>query len=52
MQMSEKNPFKSKTHLGLKFAMNNYEMKLIYDERDTTLADTCFSNITIAHSVY
>ena len=27
-------------------------MKLIYDERDTALADMCFSNIAKTHSVY
>ena len=37
--------------LNLKFTIENYGIKLIYDEIDTPHADMCFSNITITHSV-
>ena len=36
----------------LNFTVENYGIKLIYDEIDTPHADMCFSNITITHSVY
>ena len=38
--------------LNLDFTIENYGIKLIYDQIDTAHADMCFSNITIAHSVY
>ena len=40
------------TLLNLDFTVENYGIKLIYDEIDTAHADMCFSNITITHSVY
>ena len=40
------------TLVDLNFTVENYGIKLIYDEIDTTHADMCFSNITITHSVY
>ena len=40
------------TLLKLDFTIENYGIKLIYDQIDTTHADMCFSNITITHSVY
>ena len=40
------------TFLKLDFTVENYCIKLIYDEIDTTHADMCCSNITITHSVY
>ena len=40
------------TSLNLDFTVENYGIKLIYDEIDTPHAYMCFSNITIAHSVY
>ena len=39
------------TLLNLDFTVENYGIKLIYDEIDTTHADMCFSNITITHSI-
>ena len=38
--------------LNLDFTIENYGIKLIYDQIDTPHADMCFSNITITHSVY
>ena len=38
--------------LTLDFTIENYGIKLIYDQIDTPQADMCFSNITITHSVY
>ena len=38
--------------LNINFTSDNYGIKLIYDQIDTTHADMCFSNITITHSVY
>ena len=38
--------------LNLNFTVENYGIKLIYDQIDTAHADMCFSNITITHSVY
>ena len=40
------------TMLNLDFTVENYGIKLIYDQVDTPHADMCFSNITITHSVY
>ena len=40
------------TLVSLNFTVENYGIKLIYDEIDTTHADMCFSNITITHYVY
>ena len=40
------------TLVSLNFTVENYAIKLIYDEIDTAHADMCFSNITITHSVY
>ena len=40
------------TKLSLNFTVENFGIKLIYDETDTAHGDMCFSNITIAHSVY
>ena len=37
---------------NLDFTIENYGIKLIYDQNDTAHADMCFSNITITHSVY
>ena len=39
------------TLVSLNFTIENYGIKLIYDEIDTPHADMCFSNITITHSV-
>ena len=40
------------TLVNLSFTIENYGIKLIYDQIDTSHADMCFSNITITHSVY
>ena len=40
------------TLINLDFTVENYGIKLIYDQIDTPHADMCFSNITITHSVY
>ena len=40
------------TLLKLLFTIENYGIKLIYDQIDEPHADMCFSNITITHSVY
>ena len=40
------------TLLNLDFTIENYGIKLIYDQIDTPHADMCFPNITITHSVY
>ena len=40
------------TLLNLNFTVENYGIKLTYDQIDTAHADMCFSNITITHSVY
>ena len=40
------------TKLSLNFTVENYGIRLVYDQIDTPHADMCFSNITIAHSVY
>ena len=39
------------TLLNLDFTLENYGIKLIYDQIDTAHANMCFSNITITHSV-
>ena len=38
--------------LNLNYAVENYGIKLIYDQIETPHADMCFSNITVTHSVY
>ena len=38
--------------LNLDFTVENYGIRLVYDQIDTPHADMCFSNITITHSVY
>ena len=40
------------TLVNLNFTVENYGVKLIYDQIDTPHADMCFSNITITHSIY
>ena len=40
------------TLLNLDFTIENYGIKLVYDQIDKPHADMCFSNITITHSVY
>ena len=40
------------TLLSLNFTVENYGVRLIYDQIDTAHGDMCFSNITITHSVY
>ena len=40
------------TLVNLNFTVENYGIRLIYDQIDTPHADMCFSNITITHSVY
>ena len=40
------------TLINLFFTIENYEIKIIYDQMDTPHADMCFSNITITHSVF
>ena len=40
------------TLLNLDFTIENYGIKLIYDQIETAHADMCFSNITITHSVF
>ena len=40
------------TLLNLDFTVENYGIKIIYDQIDTPHADMCFSNIMITHSVY
>ena len=39
------------TLVNLKFTVEKYGIKIIYDSIDTPLADLCFSNITETHSV-
>ena len=38
--------------LNLDFTVENYGIRLVYDQIDTPHADICISNITITHSVY
>ena len=40
------------TILNLDFSQENSGIKLVYDQKDTTHADMCFSKITITHSLY
>ena len=40
------------TLVNLNFTVENYGIRLIYDQIDTPHADMCFSNITITHSVF
>ena len=40
------------TLVNLNFTVENYGIKLIYDQIDTAHADMCFSNITITHSIF
>ena len=40
------------TLLNLDFTVENYGIKLIYDQIESPHADMCFSNIMITHSVY
>ena len=40
------------TLLNLDFTVENYGIRLYYDQIDTPHSDMCFSNITITHSVY
>ena len=40
------------TLLNLDFTLENYGIKLLYDEVDTARAYMCFSNIKLTHSVY
>ena len=45
------NSSTDRTKLGLRLTVENYGIKLFYDQIDTTHADMCFSNITIAHTI-
>ena len=40
------------TKLCLSFTVQNYGIKLIYDEIDSAHGDMCFGNITITHSSF
>ena len=40
------------TIVNLNFTVDNYVIKIIYDEIQTPHADICFSNIPKTHSVY
>ena len=40
------------TLVNLNCTVENYGIRLVYDQIDTPHADMCFSNITITHSVY
>ena len=40
------------TLLNLDFTVENFGIKLIYDQIDTAHADMCFKNMTITHSVF
>ena len=40
------------TLVNLNFTVENYGIRLVYDQIDTPHADMCFSNITITHSVH
>ena len=40
------------TLVNLNFTIENYGIRLIYDQIDTPHGDMCFSNIAITHSVY
>ena len=39
------------TSLNINFTVENYGLKLIYDQIGTVLAAMCFGNIPITHSV-
>ena len=39
------------TLVNINFTVENYGVRLVYDQIDTPHADMCFSNITITHSV-
>ena len=40
------------TLASLNFTIENYGIKMIYDEIDSPHANMCFGNITISHSVF
>ena len=40
------------TLVSLNLNVENYDIKLVYDQIDNPHADMCFSDITITHSVY
>ena len=40
------------TLVSLNFTVEDYGIKLTYDQIDTAHADMCFSKITITHSVF
>ena len=40
------------TLVSLIFTVQNYGIKIIYDQMDSPHADMCFSNIIVTHSVY
>ena len=40
------------TLVNLNFTVENYGIRIVYDQIDTAHADMCFSIITITHSVY
>ena len=40
------------TLVNLNFTVENYGVRLIYDQIDSAHAHICFSNISITHSVY
>ena len=40
------------TLVSLNFTVDDFGIKLIYDQIDTTHVDMCFSKKTITHSVY
>ena len=40
------------TLVGLNITVENYGIKLNYDQTDTAHVDMCFSNITITHPLY
>ena len=40
------------TLVSLNFTVEKYEIKLIYDEIDSPVADISFSNFTIIYSIY
>ena len=40
------------TLVNLNFTVENYSIRLVYDQIGTPHADMCFSNITITHSVH
>ena len=40
------------TLVNINFTIENYGVRIIYDEIDSAPADICFSNITITYSVY